>query len=318
MDFIKLEKDIITEHQFQQLVHIEATCGLEPFSTEMLEECIEDMDTYAFAEGDTVLGFITIHNSLKYSDGGIYIVNLNVALNYRRRGIGEKLMRTALAQYGACENAMVSLDVLKTNTAATHLYQKLGFMLTDIPSCNGDTDYVMLARLRRILGFIKTQRLTLKTISLSDCGQLAQMLRSDIINKTYMIPDLSEDSAFLLAKKIALLSADNSRYVRGIYFNNNLIGQLNDVSIKEGSVELGWFLHPDYYNKGFATEAVKAAIEDLFRCGSCAVIASAFEENTASMRVMQKVGMQLQEQTEEIEYRGKKHNCIYYAIRRNV
>ena len=55
-------------------------------------------------------------------------------------------MLTACARYKDIHaGSYVTLDVEKTNTAAIHLYQKLGFMITDIPSGNGDTDMVMAA-----------------------------------------------------------------------------------------------------------------------------------------------------------------------------
>ena len=57
-------------------------------------------------------------------------------------------------------------------------------------------------------------------------------------------------------------------------------------------------------------------IPDLFSRGFEAVTAGAFSENAASLRVMQKCGMELQDFTEDIAYRGTTHKCIYYAIRR--
>jgi len=275
------------------------------------------MDTYAFVDGEAILGFITIHPSSRYLGGGIYIVNLNVAQTHRKQKIGEQLMRNALAQYCSYGNVLVTLDVSKTNTAATNLYKKLSFQITDLPSANGDTDYVMTSRLNKVLGIIKTPRLRVQPIALEDTPQLGKILRSEIVNKTYMVPDLTEDAAISLAKKIAMLSADHTRYVRGVYLDNTLIGFINDVETKDNSIELGWVIHPSYHNNGYATEAVRAAIADLFNRGYSAVIAGAFEENTASLRVMQKSGMQLQDLTEEIEYRGKTHHCVYYAIRRN-
>ena len=43
------------------------------------------------------------------------------------------------------------------------------------------------------------------------------------------------------------------------------------------------------------------------RCG-------AFSENTASIRVMEKAGMVREDFTEDIEYRGIMHHCVYYSI----
>lgn len=46
--------------------------------------------------------------------------------------------------------------------------------------------------------------------------------------------------------------------------------------------------------------------------GYTEVVAGAFSENIASRRVMEKCGMTLTEQEEDIEYRGKTHHCVYY------
>lgn len=316
MDFVKLSSDTITDREFSRLVYMEETCGLEPYTPQMLRECISELDTYTFVDGETICGFITLNAYTQRFVGGIYIVNLNIAQDYRRQGWGQKLICTALAQYKCSENPYVTLDVEKTNTAAINLYQKLGFKITEFPSMNGETDYVMIARLYSLIGALETPRLVLRPISLEDLWQLSRILTNDIVKKTYMLPDLSADAALELARKIALLSADSSRYVRGVYLGDTLIGCLNDVEIKDGSIELGWAFHPDHYGHGFATEAVKAAITDLFHIGYSSVVAGAFAQNTASLRVMQKCGMQLQELTEDIAYRGKTHKCIYYAIRR--
>lgn len=316
MEFIKLDKDTTTNQYFEQLVHLEQICGLEPFSREMLTECIEAMDTYAFIDDDMICGFISIHSSAKYLGGGLYIVNLNVAPDYRRQGIGEKLMRTALVQYGNINDVPITLDVTKTNIPALRLYQKLGFQITDLPSANGDSDYVMITHLSQFLGSLKTANLHLRPIALQDAALLGEILRSDIVKQTYMVPDLTSEAATELGKKISLMSCDPTRYIRGIYLKGILIGQVNDVATENGSIELGWFIHPQYHGQGYATEAVKAIIPDLFDRGFEAVTAGAFSENTASLRVMQKCGMKLQEITEDIEYRGKIHKCIYYAIRR--
>ena len=117
----------------------------------MLLECIESLDTYACMDGDTVAGFITIQASPRRMGGGLYIVNLNVAKSYRRQGLAQKLITTGCRRYAAShKGSFVILDVAKDNTAAWHLYKKLGFDLTDIPSRNGETDVVMVAKLDRL------------------------------------------------------------------------------------------------------------------------------------------------------------------------
>ena len=151
MNIRKLDIRTLTSRQFEQILSIEENCGLEPYSREMLLECIEDLDTYACLDGDTIAGFITIQPASRKSGGGVYIVNLNVAKAYRRQGLAQKLMRSACGAYEKSHRgSFVILDVAKTNTAARSLYEKLGFRLTDVPSGNGDTDVVMMARLERL------------------------------------------------------------------------------------------------------------------------------------------------------------------------
>ena len=60
---------------------------------------------------------------------------------------------------------------------------------------------------------------------------------------------------------------------------------------------------------------MKGAIEYLFGSGFSEVICGAFEENAASLRVMQKCGMKLLDKIDVIEYRGINHNCLYYSIK---
>jgi len=152
MRVCRLRMKTLTEEQFRQIVMIEENCGLEPYTPEMLQECIEELDTYGYLENGRVLGFITVHPSSRYLGGGVYIVNLNVEKNHRRQGIGEKLILEACGSYAnSHRGSLVTLDVAKDNTAAMSLYKKLGFFATDLPSGNGDTDLVMAIPIERMI-----------------------------------------------------------------------------------------------------------------------------------------------------------------------
>lgn len=149
----------------------------------------------------------------------------------------------------------------------------------------------------------------------SDSDALIRILTDEQVKKTYMLPDFaSREDAYRLFARLRDLSNDPDRFVRGVFLEDHLIGFLNDVQITDESIELGWALHPDYHNRGYATRAVKLAICELFARGFPSVIAGAFQENPASIRVMEKSGMERIEFTEEIEYRGNVHHCIYYRI----
>ena len=153
MNICKLDIRTLTAEQFEQIVAIEENCGLEPYSCEMLRECIEHLDTYACMDGNTIAGFITIQASSRRLGGGLYIVNLNIGKLYRRQGLARKLITTCCGFYRESHRgSFVILAVAMDNSAAWHLYKKLGFDVTDIPSRNGDTDVVMVAKLDKLCG----------------------------------------------------------------------------------------------------------------------------------------------------------------------
>ena len=147
---------------------------------------------------------------------------------------------------------------------------------------------------------------------------MLDILTSDIIKQTYMLPDFAcREDAIPLFQKLITLSADPQRYVRGIYLEQALIGFMNDVEISNGSIELGYVIHPAFHGNGYMTKALKLAIAELLALGYQEVITGAFDENAASIRVMEKSGMIKLEKIDEIDYRGKLRKCVYYHITRN-
>ena len=165
---------------------------------------------------------------------------------------------------------------------------------------------------------MKNQNIFLKPITLESEENMLDILTSDIVNRYYMLPDFTRrEDAIPLFQKLINLSMDKKRYVRGIYLEKELIGFMNDVEVINGSIELGYVIHPAFHGRGYMTMALKTAISELFTMDYQEVITGAFDENVASIRVMEKSGMSLMEKAEEIEYRGKEYHCIYYHIKKN-
>lgn len=79
-------------------------------------------------------------------------------------------------------------------------------------------------------------------------------------------------------------------------------------------IEVGYVISPEYKGNGYATEALKAAIDELFRMGYNHVTAVFFEENAASRRVMEKCGMHLLDMEDTEDYQGVTHRCLYCGI----
>lgn len=159
----------------------------------------------------------------------------------------------------------------------------------------------------------------LRFLTGADEAALTELLTSDRISKTYMLPDYPRrEDAVPLARRLMALSRDKNRFVRGMEEEETLVGFLNDVEIQNGCIELGYVVHPAHWGRGCATAALGLAIAELFRLGYQEVICGAFADNPASIRVMEKAGMRKLEKSEEIEYRGTMHQCVYFSMERNI
>ena len=165
--------------------------------------------------------------------------------------------------------------------------------------------------------YIKTERLELKPISPESLDALVELLTDDVVKQTYMVPDFPDrEEAEKLAQRLITLSDQENRHVAGICYGDSLIGILNETESLDDRIEVGYAILPRYHNQGYCTEALRGTIGYFFANGFREVMAGAFEENSASIRVMVKSGMKKLDRRDEIEYRGKVHPCVYYSIKR--
>ena len=162
---------------------------------------------------------------------------------------------------------------------------------------------------------IKTPRLELKPIAQDSLEALTDLLTDKVVTKTYMVPEFSSrEDARKLSRRLIDLSTQEEKRLAGIYQGTDFIGILNQTDARDGFIELGYALLPQHHNRGFATEVLQGAIAYCFSLGFREVRAGAFEDNPASIRVMDKSGMQQIPLREQIIYRGQTHECVYYAI----
>lgn len=97
-----------------------------------------------------------------------------------------------------------------------------------------------------------------------------------------------------------------------------LIGIILYFDATEDSCEIGYGIGSAFWNRGYATEAVKRFIDYCFyEKGFKTVYASFFTGNDASRRVMEKSGMKYSRFSErEFEYLGEWRDLTYYSITR--
>lgn len=80
-----------------------------------------------------------------------------------------------------------------------------------------------------------------------------------------------------------------------IVYNDKIIGGINlEYNENKNSCEIGWTIHKEYRNRGFATEAANALIKYAFNVLLVEKVTSHCDsKNMASERVMKKINMRL-------------------------
>lgn len=165
--------------------------------------------------------------------------------------------------------------------------------------------------------YVKTKRLELRPIGDGALEALTELLTDESVAEFYMVPDFADRTqAQALAQRLTVLSEDPSRYVAGIFLEDQLIGLLNETEVSGDSIEVGYAMLPRHQGQGYGTEALTGAIEYFFGQGFAQVEAGAFEENAASVQVMRKSGMTKLDRQDTVPYRGKEHRCVYYCVRK--
>lgn len=112
----------------------------------------------------------------------------------------------------------------------------------------------------------------------------------------------------------------NKMYVFSIVLKESgevigLINQCNRTNQFMNTIEVGYAIGKKYWNKGYATEAMKAMIDLLFENEVHKVTACHLEGNEASGRVMQKCGMIFEGiRKDEVYYRGRYWDTYNYYI----
>ena len=163
---------------------------------------------------------------------------------------------------------------------------------------------------------IKTERLLLKPYSLEDEKAMIHLLTNEQIKQTFMIPDLPTEAArHAMFLKLFEWSRSMDHVELGIYLHEQLIGFINDVTMEQDTIELGFVIDPSFHGQGYATEALMATIAYLFHYGFKEIIAGAFTHNMASIRVLEKCGLHPTDRVENITYRGHTLPCRYYSIK---
>lgn len=118
-------KPLATEH-VPQIAQLETVCFSDPWSERSIaSELNNRLSLWLVATcGETVVGYVGSQIVLGEAD----MMNLAVAPEYRRAGLGERLVNALIAALKERDCHCLILEVRASNDAAINLYNKLGFV----------------------------------------------------------------------------------------------------------------------------------------------------------------------------------------------
>ena len=168
---------------------------------------------------------------------------------------------------------------------------------------------------------IETERLIIRLAIPKDAESIYSY-RSDLVENQYQgwFPDSVEEVHNYISNMPQIMDVADACFQFAIILadENRLIGDMGIIFTNYGNMqaEVGCTLHKDFQKKGYAAEALKAMADYLFETlNKHRIIASVDPRNTASIRLLERLGFRKEAHFRESYYlRGKWVDDIVYAI----
>jgi len=156
------------------------------------------------------------------------------------------------------------------------------------------------------MAILETSRLTLRPFREKDVDPLSALMANQDFMRFSLGVYTREQTIGFLEKLLALQNANKPSLFAAVLRSNEMLfgycGFYHQHIDGVDEIEIGYRMHPDYWNKGLATEAAGAVRDHAFRDLKLPrVISLIHPENIPSRRVAEKIGMSLEKQT---IYRG--------------
>ena len=156
-----------------------------------------------------------------------------------------------------------------------------------------------------MFGMIVTERFQLIPIVPSDADKIAELLADDpeTIQMTEDLPDPCTPES---AKEWVRLRRKPGERIFSMQLNDtgDFIGCIGFLQV-DAVIHLGYWIGRAYWKQGYATEAAWAVVRNSRSLGATEVRSEVFVENTASARVLEKLGFENMGQIErDIPQRG--------------
>ncbi|RLL48352.1 N-acetyltransferase [Oceanobacillus piezotolerans] len=171
---------------------------------------------------------------------------------------------------------------------------------------------------------LKTDRLVLREISKDDAAGIFACFSNENVTRFYgqeTLGRIEEAEAFVDFFEKNYKDKRGIRWGITIKGSQNIIGTIgfNAWSPKHKRAEIGYEIHPDYWRKGYASEAVLKVIQygfdelGLFRIG-----AVVFINNQASNKLLSKLGFQKEGVLRDYMHQnGEVYDTYVYSLLKN-
>lgn len=135
---------------------------------------------------------------------------------------------------------------------------------------------------------IETDRLVIRNFVIEDKDDMCEYMAQRIDAKFEGYPGFTYEFG---AEEVARRSAGNEFFAIELKNIGKVIGNVY-MGIRDfNSRELGYVLNEKYFAQGYGTEACAAVLDYFFKRGIHRIYAETAPENTASWRLMEKLGM---------------------------
>ena len=161
---------------------------------------------------------------------------------------------------------------------------------------------------------IETDRLILRKINLDDRGELFNLHNNELVQKYTgepVVKSMREMEEAIRERIVNYKKYGYGRWATLLKEDMQFVGWSGLAYLPEfDEIDLGYRFLPEYWGKGIATEASRAILAYSFETLRLQrVIAIAMKENSASIRVMEKAGMQFDKYA---PYEPEGEDCAWY------
>ncbi|RMG80418.1 MAG: N-acetyltransferase [Chloroflexi bacterium] len=170
---------------------------------------------------------------------------------------------------------------------------------------------------------IETARLLLRQPLASDEERIQKIVNHPAIGAQTFIPYPNEN----FARRWLARASHAKLFKTGFYFviiekdSGDIIGTIRAAKITESDdlFELGYWLGVDYWGRGYASEAALALVDYCVNvAGVQRLCATCFADNLASIRVLEKCGLErLAAFTRVIRHQGRSRQLDYFFMEAN-